>query len=202
MRLRILYLSLLTAAFSPALLAAEEGAAHEEHASHAAQDSVLHFSSNILFWEYVTFGLILLVLAWKVIPVMLKQLGDRQASIQDALDKADKVRAEAEVLLRKHEEMMRDAHADAKKITDDAIAAAREAAARIQSEADAAAKETRERAQKEVEQLTRKAEAELRDAAVELALLASSRVLQKSLNDDDHRRLAQEAIAASGTMNN
>ena len=201
MRLRILYLSLLTAVFSPALLAAEEAAAEHE-GGHAAQDSVLSFSANIMFWEYLTFGLILLVLAWKVIPVMLKQLKDRQASIQDALDKADKVRAEAEVLLRKHEEMMRNTHADAKKITDDAIAAAREAAGRIQAEADTAAKETRERAQKEVEQLTRKAQAELRDAAVELALLASSRVLQKSLTDDDHRRLAKEAIAASGTMNN
>lgn len=167
-----------------------------------SQHSVLHFSANLMFWEYVTFGIIFLVLGVKVIPIMLKQLGERQNRIKDALDKADQVRSEAEVLLRKHEEMMRNAHADAKKITDEAVAAAREAAGRIQADAEQAARETRERAQKEVEQLTRKAQAELRDQAVELALLASSRVLQKSLTGDDHRRLAQEAIAASGTMNN
>ncbi|MCA8917134.1 MAG: ATP synthase F0 subunit B [Planctomycetes bacterium] len=196
-KLKTLLLISTCALMAPALLAAE---GHAEGPQ--SEDGVLTYMGHLMFWEYVTFGLILLILAWKVLPIMLKQLGARQASIRDALDKADKVRAEAEVLLRKHEEMMRDAHADAKKITDDAIAAAREAGARIQAEADAAAKETRERAQKEVEQLTRKAQAELRDAAVELSLLASSRVLQRSLTDDDHRRLAQEAIAASGTMNN
>ena len=193
----LLTLFMVCATFAPMLLAAE---GHGEGPQ--SEDGVLTYMGNLMFWEYVTFGLILVIVGWKVLPVMLKQLGERSNRIQDALDKADKVRSEAEVLLRKHEEMMRDAHADAKKITDDAIAAAREAGARIQAEADAAAKETRERAQKEVEQLTRKAQAELRDAAVELSLLASSRVLQRSLTDDDHRRLAQEAIAASGTMNN
>lgn len=185
------------ATMAPALLAAEEA-----HASGPQDEGgVLTYMGNLMFWEYVTFGLILLIVGWKVLPVMLKQLGERSGRIQDALDKADKVRAEAEVLLRKHEEMMRNAHADAKKVTDDAISAAREAAGRIQAEADKAAAETRSRAEKEVDQLVRKARAELRDQAVELALLASSRVLQKSLQDDDHRRLAQEVITAAGTMN-
>ena len=191
--IRIPAIAAACALMAPALLASE---------AESSQHSVLHFSANLMFWEYVTFGVIFLILGVKVLPLMLKQLGERQGRIKDALDKADKVRAEAEVLLRKHEEMMRDAHADAKKITDEATAAAREAAGRIQAEADAAAKETRERAVKEVDQLTRKAKAELREAAVELALLASSRVLERSLNDEDHRRLASEAIAASGTMNN
>jgi F-type H+-transporting ATPase subunit b len=200
MQVRFLQLMVLLTMLAPALFAAEE--AHADEHGHAAQDSVLHFSSNLFFWEYVTFGLILLVLGWKVIPVMLKQLGARQASIKDALDKADRVRAEAEVLLRNHEDMMRNAHADAKKITDQATQAARENAARIASDADTAARETRERAQLEVEQLTRKAQAELREQAVELALLASSRVLGQSLTGENHRKLAKEAIAASKVMNN
>lgn len=163
---------------------------------------VLHFSANLMFWKYLAFGLIMLVLGGKVVPILLKQLNARAGRIKDALDKADQVRTEAEVLLRKHEEMMRNAHADAKKVTDEAVAAAREAAAKIQADAEQTARETRARAEKEVEQLTRKAEAELREHAVELALLASSSVLQRSLKDEDHRRLASEAIAASGTMNN
>jgi F-type H+-transporting ATPase subunit b len=195
---RVVQLLIVLALLAPALLASDvHGAEHGPK-----QESVLHFSGHLMFWMYLTFGLILLVLGWKVIPVMLRQLGDRQASIKDALDKADRVRAEAEVLLRNHEEMMRNAHADAKKITDEATQAARETAARIAADAETAARETRERAQKEVEQLTRKAQAELREQAVELALLASSRVLQQSLTGENHRKLAQEAIAASKVMNN
>lgn len=198
---RVLVLFVAMAALAPTLLLAAGDVQSPQSPEHGG-GGVLHFSANLMFWEYVTFGIIFLVLGVKVIPTMLKQLGARQASIKDALDKADRVRAEAEVLLRNHEEMMRNAHADAKKITDEAIQAARETAARISADAEAAARETRERAQKEVEQLTRKAQAELRDQAVELALLASSRVLQQSLTGENHRKLAQEAIAASKVMNN
>ena len=197
---RILTLFVALATCAPMLLAA--GDVKSPQSPEEGGNGVLHFSANLMFWEYVSFGLILLIVGWKVLPVMLKQLGERQGRIKDALDKADQVRSEAEVLLRKHEEMMRNAHADAKKITDDAVAAARQASAKIQADAEAAAQETRARAEKEVEQLTRKAQAELREQAVELALLASSRVLQKSLAEDDHRRLAKEAIEASATMNN
>jgi F-type H+-transporting ATPase subunit b len=166
------------------------------------QDSVLHFSANLLFWKYLAFALIVAVLGWKVIPIMLKQLEKRSNRIQEALDKADQVRAEAEVLLKKHEEMLRNAHQDAKKITDQAAAAAREGAAQIRAEAEQAAKDIRQRAEREVDQLTRKAESELRQQAVELALLASSRVLERALTGEDHRRLAEEAIAGAGSMRN
>lgn len=194
MRLNVFMLLAALALFGPALFAAGDVPTD--------QHSVLHFSANLMFWEYVTFGIIFLILGVKVIPTMLKQLGERQGRIKDALDKADQVRAEAEVLLKKHEEMMRSAHNQAQKITDDARAAGREAAQRIQQAADAAANEVKERSAREIELMRQKAQAELRDQAVELALLAGSRVLERSLTGDDHRRLAKEAITASAAMKN
>lgn len=196
MRVSMRWTALLVsvALFAPALLA-------EEHPP-TEQHDVIHFSSSLWFWEYLTFGLILVVLAWKVIPVMLKQLADRQAGIKDALDKADQVRAEAEVLLKKHEEMIRNSHKEAQKITDDARAAGKEVAARIQQAAEQAAKETKERSAREIELMRKKAAGELRDQAVELALLAGSRVLERSLGSEEHHRLAREAIDAAGTMKN
>lgn len=167
-----------------------------------AQPGVLHFSANLMFWEYVTFGVVFLILGLKVIPLMLKQLAQRQAGIQDALDKADRVRAEAEILLKKHEEMMRSAHLEAQKITEDARTAGREAAVRIQQQAELASKEAKERSAREIELMVKKAQTDLREQAVELALLAGSRVLEQSLNSEDHHRLAREAIAASSAMRN
>ncbi len=195
-----LFIFAVAALLAPVLLGAPAAESPQDPANGGG--GVLHFSASLLFWKYIAFGLILLVLGWKVIPLMLKQLDARQGRIRDALDKADQVRAEAEVLLKKHEEMMRNAHQDAKKITDDAIRAAREASAKISADAEAAARETRDRAQKEINQMARKAEAELREAAAELALLASSRVLERALTEDDHRRLAREAVEAAGTMRN
>jgi ATP synthase F0 subunit b len=185
------------ATFAPLLFASGE-AGHES----PQKDGVLNFSGHLMFWEYLAFGLIVLVVGWKVIPVMLKQLADRQNNIKDALDKADQVRAEAEVLLKKHEEMMRSAHNQAQKITDDAKAAGREAAQKIQQAAEAASNEVKERSAREIELMRQKAQAELREQAVELALLAGSSVLERSLTGDDHRRLAKEAIDASAVMKN
>lgn len=173
-----------------------------DHHAPTDQKNVVHFSGALMFWEYLTFGIVLVVLGGVVFPKLLNQLNARQAGIKDALDKADQVRSQAEVLLKKHEDMMRDAHREAQKITDEARNAGKEAAARIQQQAEAAAKEIKERSSREVELMRKKAESELRDYAVELALLAGSRVLERSLSSDDHRRLAKEAIAASAGMKN
>jgi F-type H+-transporting ATPase subunit b len=188
--------------FSTSLQAAPPPGSPGDHHPHTDQESVLHFSASLMFWEYVTFGIVVAILGFVVFPMLLKQLDKRQNRIKDALDKADQVRSEAEVLLLKHQEMMQNAQQEAKKITDEAVVAGKEAAERIKAEADKTAGEIRARAEKELGLLRAKAEEELRKQAVELALLASSRILERSLSEEDHRRLAQEAIEGASAISN
>jgi F-type H+-transporting ATPase subunit b len=179
-------------------LMAASGVNHDQHGG----AGVLQFLPNVLFWEYVAFGIILIILGVFIFPKLYRQLDDRQKRIQAALDKADQVRAEAEVLLKKHEDLMRRANDDAKKITDEAVVAGRQARERIEQAAQQAAAEIKQRAEREVELLTRKAEAELREKAVDLALDAAGKVLGRSLTGDDHRKLAREAIERAAAMRN
>ncbi|MBP9891877.1 MAG: F0F1 ATP synthase subunit B [Planctomycetes bacterium] len=192
----------LMALIALALLAgpafAAGGVNHDQHGG----AGVLQFLPNVLFWEYIAFGIILIILGVFVFPKLYRQLDERQSRIKEALDKADQVRAEAEVLLKKHEDLMRRANDDAKKITDEAVVAGRQARERIEQTAAQAASEIKARAEKEVELLTRKAEAELREKAVELALEAASKVLGRSLTGEDHRKLARESIERAGAMRN
>lgn len=208
--LSVLAVLALAAFAAPAMASEASGGGHAEttvgdhHAEGAQKEGgdVLKLMGSVMFWEYVTFGVVLVVLGVFIFPKLLKQLSDRHSRIQDALDKADKVRAEAEVLLKRHEDMMKRAHEDAKKITDDAVEAAGKIRQRMEQEAQTAASEIKTRAQKEIELSRKRVEAELRDTAIELALLASGRVLEKSLDDEQHRRLASEAIEASGLLKN
>lgn len=198
---------LLCLVFAPDLLASESGPPggvgdHHVDGEQSKGAGLLEISGSLMFWEYLTFGLVCILLGIVVVPRLLKQLDARQTRIEDSQDLADRVRAEAEVLLKKHGDLMRSAHDDAKKITDEAATAARDVAAKIRVEAELASVEIKDRANREVDLAMKKAQAELREQAVELALLASSNVLKKSLGDEDHRRLAREAIDAAGTLKN
>ena len=137
-----------------------------------------------------------------VFPKLLGQLNERSKGIADAQDKAEKVLAEAHALEAKNQEKLNNAHVEAKKITDEAIIAAKEVEARIKGEAEADAKGIREKAEAELAQMTKAARAELREQAVELALMAAGKVIAKSMTDEDHRRLAKEAIDATEMLKN
>jgi F-type H+-transporting ATPase subunit b len=51
-------------------------------------------------------------------------------------------------------------------------------------------------AAREIDQERRKAIQEIRNQATDLALLVAEKVVERSLTDADHRRLADEALAA------
>lgn len=161
------------------------------------QSEVLQILYSAWFWEMLSYALLLLVMAKFALPALFKALNERQEKIESALQKADRVQAEAEELLKKHERMMAEANAKAKKITDDAIAAADKARNDMLEEAKAESRRIVENARNEIRLDQNKALAEVRQQAVELSLLASSAILEKSLDADDHRKLAEQAISAA-----
>jgi len=146
-------------------------------------------------WTWIVFGLVFLVLwkfAWKP---LREQLEAREKRIQDTVEKADQVKSEAETLLDTHRELMDRAKADAQEVINEG----RTAAERIQQEAEKAgeaeAKTLVERAKKEIDLQTKKALEEIRRETVDLTIIAASRVLQRSVDDEDHRRLTADVIA-------
>lgn len=163
--------------------------------SDAGQHGPLDFLKNLLFWELVSFALLFVALSVMVFPKMFGAMRARQERIEGALAKADKVQEEAEVLLKRHEKMMAEAQAEAKRITDEAASAAAKMRGDASEQAKRDAAEIVGRAKNEIRLAQNKAIADLRSTAVELSLVASKAVLQRALTGDDHRRLAEEAIA-------
>jgi F-type H+-transporting ATPase subunit b len=161
------------------------------------QSSPLQFAKGLMFWEIVAFVFLLIALSIIVFPKMFGAMHMRQERIENALAKADRVNAEADALLKKHERMMAEAQAEAKRISDEALAAAARTRNEIVESAKKEAAEVVARAKNEIRLAQNKAMAELRHDAAELSLIGSSAVLSKVVSGDDHRRLASEAIAAA-----
>lgn len=156
-----------------------------------------HFFSSLMFWEVVSFAILLWVLAKYAFPPILETLEMRERKIRESLEQADRHRAEAERTMREYEAKLAAAAKEAEAL----FTAARERAQRVQEENEQRLQADAERikgdAQREIDAERRKAIQDIRNQTTELALLVAEKVMGRSLNDADHRRLADEALAAA-----
>jgi F-type H+-transporting ATPase subunit b len=156
-----------------------------------------HFFSSLMFWEIVSFAVLLWVLAKYAFPPILETLEARERKIRESLEQADRHRAEAERKMQEYEAKLAAAAKEAEAL----FAAARERAQRVQEENEQRLQADAERikgdAQREIDAERRKAIQDIRNQTTDLALLVAEKVVGRSLNDADHRRLADEALAAA-----
>jgi F-type H+-transporting ATPase subunit b len=155
-----------------------------------------HFFSSLIFWEVVSFGILLFVLYKFAFPGILSALEEREKKIKDSLDQAERHRSEAERTLKEYEAKLAASSKEAEGI----LAAAKERTQRLMEENEqrltAEAERIKGDATREIDHERRKAIQEIRTQTTELALMVAEKVVQRSLTDADHRRLADEALDA------
>ncbi len=155
-----------------------------------------HFFSSLIFWEIVSFAVLLFLLYKFAFPGILSILEERERKIKDSLDQAERHRSEAERRLREYEAKLSAVSKEAETI----LAQAKERAQRVLEENEqrltAEAERIKGDAAREIEHERRKAVQDIRNQTTDLALLVAEKVVGRSLTDADHRRFADEAIEA------
>lgn len=155
-----------------------------------------HFFSSLIFWEIVSFGILLWVLYKYAFPPILETLDLRERKIRESLEQAERHRLEAERRMQEYEAKLAAASREAEAV----LTQAKERAQRLLDENEqrlvAEADRVKADATREIDQERRKAIQEIRSQATDLALLVAEKVIERSLTDADHRRLADEALAA------
>lgn len=155
-----------------------------------------HFFSSLIFWEIVSFGILLWVLYRYAFPPILETLETRERKIRESLEQAERLRVEAERRMQEYEAKLTVASRDAEAV----LIQAKDRAQRLLDENEqrlvAEAERVKADAAREIDQERRKAIQEIRNQATDLALLVAEKVVERSLTDADHRRLADEALAA------
>ena len=153
-----------------------------------------HFFSSLIFWELVSFGILLWVLSKYALPPILEALETRERKIRESIDQAEQNRTTAEKCLKEYEAKLRGAAQEAEAIVAEARNKAQhlleENEQRLRTESERIKTETSQ----EIERERRKALQDIRGEAADLALLVAEKVLIRSLSDDDNRRLAKEAL--------
>src|SRR6476646_10354733 len=155
-----------------------------------------HFFSSLIFWEVVSFGILLFILYKFAFPGILSVLEEREKKIKDSLDQAERHRSEAERKLKEYEVKLAGAARDAEGV----LAAAKERAQRLMEENEQRLTTEAERiegdATREIDHERRKAIQDIRSHTTDLALMVAEKVVQRSLNEADHRKFADEALEA------
>ena len=154
------------------------------------------FFSSLIFWEILSFGILLFVLYKFAFPGIMSALEEREKKIKDSLDQAERHRSEAERNLKEYQAKLN----NAAKESEGVLAAAKERAQRLMEENEqrltAEAERIKGDATREIDQERRKAIQEIRAQTTELALMVAEKVVQRSLNEADHRKFADQALDA------
>jgi F-type H+-transporting ATPase subunit b len=150
--------------------------------------------AGVMIWTLIAFGITVALLYKLAFPRIGEALDKRRIAIEESIDQAHKAREEADALLREYRERLREAREQA----DDIVVRARRAAEKVQEESKADAKRSREemmeQTRRDIEQETRRALDQIRREVADLTVLATEKVARKTLDDDDHRRLIEEAL--------
>jgi len=155
---------------------------------------LITINPGLVIWTVVTFLILLFILrkfAWGPI---LSALENRERTIQENVVQAQKTREEAENLLKEYREKLDSIKEDARKIVEEGRARGEKAREELLEKARREYEEQLERAKKEIELARRKAVEEVQGYIVDMTLDMASKVIGRSLSDEDHRKLALETL--------
>src|SRR3954452_8193404 len=151
-------------------------------------------SAGLMIWTLISFGITVYILNKLAFPRIAEALDKRRKAIEESIESAERTKREADELLDEYRARLREAREQAEEI----VVRARKAAESLQDESKAAAVQQREEllqaTRRDIETETRRALDEIRKEVANLTVVATEKVTRKALDDDDHKRLIEEAL--------
>jgi F-type H+-transporting ATPase subunit b len=149
---------------------------------------------GLMIWTLLVFTISLYVLKKLVFPRIQEALDRRQHAIEESIDAAERTRVEADELLAEYRERLAKAREQAEEIVSRARKAGEAAEAAALTDAKAKREELLEQTKRDIQAETRRAIQEIRNEVADLTILATEKVTRKALDDDDQKRLVEEAL--------
>ncbi len=157
-------------------------------------DGILSINPGLVFWTIVSFVLLVFLLGKMAWGPIVAALDKREAAIKGAVLAADQARIDAERVIAENKTLLAQAAAEANATREKATLDAEARANAIFQEAQAKADAQIERARREIGQEEERAIAAVRKEAVDISIQAASRLLGRSVNTDDNRRLVEQFL--------
>jgi F-type H+-transporting ATPase subunit b len=149
---------------------------------------------GLMIWTIICFAIAFFVLRKYAFGPIQGVIDERRKRILEALEEADKSRDEARRLLEEHRALLGQARSEAEEILAEGRKVADAQRERLREEIEADRQRRLEEISRQIEAETRRALEQIRAEVADLTLLATAKVTGKALDEQDHRRLIEEAI--------
>ncbi len=149
---------------------------------------------GLMVWTFVVFGISLYILAKAVFPRIRQALDERAATVNATIDEAERRRREADELLAEYRERLQEARAQAEEILQRARQTADGHEHDARERVHGILAEASSRAEREIDAATKRALDDIRREVADLTIMATEKVVRKTLDDSDQRRLVEEAL--------
>lgn len=127
-------------------------------------------------------------------------LNQRQQGVREALEEAERARAEAESRFKEMERRLGQAQKEMEELRRMLLEQGRQEKERILAHAQKEAEKIRKQAEMAAEQELKKAKSLLRREAVELAARIAEAILRERIDSKDHERLIRQYVESVGKM--
>jgi F-type H+-transporting ATPase subunit b len=185
----------------PQTLAQEQPTEEEEQPGAEEHNPILPEADELIFGS-LAFLLVFVVLARYAFPRLNKGLKDREDKIRGDLERAEEARTEAESSLRRYEQQLQEARAEAGQIMEESRRTAEQMRRDLLAKAEDESRQIVARAQEEIRAERDRAMQELRRTLAEASVDLASRVVGQSLDRDRQIRLVDEYIDEVAGMGN
>jgi len=160
-----------------------------------ATSPLIQVTPGLMIWTIVCFLIALWVLKRYAFGPIQKLIEERRESIQRSIEAADQARDEAQQLLEEHRKLIAEARGQAESILAEARKTRESMEHRMREETEAERHRRLEETRKEIVAETARALEQIRAEVADLSLIAAEKVTRRSLADEDHRRLIEEAVS-------
>ena len=147
--------------------------------------------------QLISFGIVFWVL-WKYgFPAITGILDRRQAVIRQGIENAERAKHDLAEATARAEQVLAEARREAQQAIERATKVAQDEANRIQEEARARAEQIGQQQVARIQQEANRARNELSRLVVNLSIDAAGKVISRSVDSSDNRRLVEEFVSAS-----
>jgi F-type H+-transporting ATPase subunit b len=161
----------------------------------AAEPSLIDINFGLMFWTLVTFVIVLVVLKKYAFGPIQAAIDARRAAIESDIDAAQSAREEAQTALAEYRQALADSRKEATKILDDARRVSEEQRQKAIAELEAEKTRLLKRAKDEIDAETRRSLQTIKSQLAELTVATAEKVVRTRLDEDEQRRLIDEALA-------